>query len=217
MVDIRQRKGINVLFLFILFILIFHFQNCAPPPEVFSNENDDLVSRINDVNKDSDISFRKINEEVHWETETLTLRGLCQPEQIGAVLAWSVTDKTDNVRDQGYSVCQEEGFSITLESSIFPECNTEPLLVTAQLGLKHGAGTLVRLRCPPDFAFPQAEILVHSQLQAKTSSFCQYEVYLPLLSSDSCRLSCYSSDATLLSEELITPHVCEAYKEKPTF
>ena len=129
------------------FMMLFQYQNCAPPPHSVKASNDDgIVSTIDDVNLTTGVSFTQTKVRVASSPQPISVDGICQSQQDGAVLGWKVHDSAGHLRETGYAECAGGKFVVEMSPSNELDCDKSYML-SAQLSSGNVGVVDVRREC----------------------------------------------------------------------
>ena len=128
-------------------LMLFQYQNCAPVQGIqssrtFSASDSGVVTTIDDVNMTTAVSFTQSKVQVSSSDAPTVIEGECSSMQEGAVLGWKVRDDHGQMRETGYSQCEQGHFQVEMAPSNELECD-KSYEVSAQLGA--GVGDRVQL------------------------------------------------------------------------
>lgn len=219
-VNMNKWRGLGVL-LGLALLLIVNFQNCAPSQMAgvgsissesekglasgATSDDSQPVSVIDPTNTDHAVSFKNNFVEIHPDVSTLTLLGVCDPEQEGAVLAWRMKD-SESGEDfaNGYESCEEGGFKLTLDHAQEIACGVD-FTLTAYLGAGEGSALHLVRRCVPEMTSDASAMV--GFLSVREDSKCQLEKSGS--SKDSCEVVCYSKDGLVEAKQDADSASCE--------
>lgn len=148
------KKWVNLgTFAFLGAVLMFKYQNCAPPKEleeIARKAEEPLpVSVIDDVKSLTKLSFHESQLELQPDSEVVEAEGACDESQTGARLRWALVDGEGNELKMGFASCDSQRFVVDFASAQDLECG-RMYQVRAQLGAgQPGELPLVR-HCPEE-------------------------------------------------------------------
>ncbi len=121
------------------FIMLFHYQNCAPANRMQALNSNGLVSNdsgivttIDDVNATTGVSFTQSKLQLPESQQPTVIQGACDAGQNGAVLGWKVRNAIGVETERGYSVCEQGKFEVEMAPASDLECD-QPYDLTARL------------------------------------------------------------------------------------
>jgi hypothetical protein len=135
-------------------VLALGHQNCAPSPFDEGFDGPDVASpvdTIDNVNRDTAVSFSFKTVELGSELEEVSLKGICSLAQEGAVLGWEVRKEADGSGEgeffaNGLASCHSGQFAVELAPAQELECD-QPYKVHAQLGSGKMGSVQISRRC----------------------------------------------------------------------
>ncbi|MGZ3723377.1 MAG: hypothetical protein ACXVA9_10630, partial [Bdellovibrionales bacterium] len=194
----KRRYVLTFISLVLLPLMLFHFQNCAPPSaSQTGNTGGSVVGIVDNLNK-SQIQFVTTDAQIQDEAPSADISGLCARDRDGAGLKWAVYDEQNNRTPLaiGVSHCDHGQFAVTLESMDQYVCGVSHMLVVEG---DWGASTMSRFsrRCQP---------LISVQETAPDAmplgTTCSLE-YSPASAADQpCQRVCYRSNQVVFSQPL---------------
>lgn len=200
-----RRKIVSGLTVAAMGLVLFQFQNCAPPGKSeaagVGGTNGDDVRLADDLNK-TEIQFASVETEIEDSAESTGVAGLCNRDHNGAKLTWSVWDSDSGKQALagGVSTCRGGQFSVPLDQLDQFVCGLPHLLVVEGDwgGSTH---TYFSRRCQP----LAAEIIQVPGQPAGTQ--CQLEYSAASDSGASCAQVCYR-DKKVVSEFNVANSQC---------
>lgn len=191
-----RRHKLTFISLFLLPVLLFHFQNCAPAGQT-SASGSSGARLIEDLNK-SQIQFISSDAEIQDDAAAADISGLCNRDHNGAELHWKVSagaSATERMAS-GTVSCDHGQFAVTLDQLDQYVCGVSHLLVVEG---DWGASTFSHFsrRCQPLANMP---IAVPGGSPFGTT--CSLE-YSPASAADQpCLQVCYRDNQVVYSQSL---------------
>ena len=158
-INMKKWRDLTVFSVFSLFVIVTH-QNCAPVGGGASAGSSTLASAsstggenstIDNVNKDTAVSFAAKELQLNSALSEIDLQGICAITQQDAVFGWEVRKSTDDAEAPpfatGYSKCDQGKFVVTLAPTQLLECGV-PYNVKAQLGFGQAGTSVITRACP---------------------------------------------------------------------
>jgi hypothetical protein len=135
-------------------VLALGHQNCAPATMSLDESDSDAsspVDTIDNVSRDTAVSFNFKAVELGSELEEVSLKGICSLSQDGAVLGWEVRKESDVSGEgeffaSGLANCQNGQFAVELAPAQELECD-QAYRVHAQLGIGKMGSIQISRRC----------------------------------------------------------------------
>jgi hypothetical protein len=196
----KRRYVLTFITLFLLPLMLFHFQNCAPatPSQAgMSDGGDSHVGLVDNLNK-SQIQFVTDDAQIQDEAVQADISGLCARDRDGAGLKWKVWDQNSSqqVIAQGLSHCDHGRFSVNLEQLDQYVCGVDHLLVVES---DWGASTFAHFnrRCQPLISVSEK---VPENMPYGTS--CSLEYSPASAAEQPCLRVCYRDNQVVMSQSL---------------
>lgn len=183
------------------FVILFHFQNCAPAKPMSVSEKSSPGARLVDEYNKAEIQFVANEVQLREDVSSGEVTGLCSRAHNGATLRWALWATSGEIVARGESRCGAGGFAIRLQ-------NLQPLIcgVGYKLAIEGdwggSASTTFAQRCQP---LASENLPVSAGMPYGTE--CQIE-YVPSGESQSpCKQVCYRGNI-LVSEAPVDAGVC---------
>lgn len=183
-------------------LLLFQFQNCAPPSSAITEHSSGGDARlIEDFNK-AEIQFVSDDVQVHDEAAVTGVDGMCNRSHNNARLRWAIS--MDQQKGQpllaGESRCKAGQFSVQLSDLPNMVCGVKHLLVVEG---EWGASTFTHVlrRCQP-----LAAETVDAPQDSPVGTLCSLEYQPASDSGSACTQVCYRDDKVVLSQPIGTEH-----------
>lgn len=123
----------------LLLVVIFKFQNCAPPTamqsDLSSGAPDDEV-RIVDRWAPQKVEFMSPTQLVEGQERIVQIQGLCVGSEKGEQIAYQVIEISNEPRviSEGVVNCVMGGFEVELQALVFTSCSSRYQVRAARMG-----------------------------------------------------------------------------------
>ena len=174
-------------------IIIIKFQNCAPPSPVGASAsvNFDKVSIIDNMPRDTSVSFLESKIELRSDAVVLLANGHCVENQ-NEKITWELKGiYTGELIQEGESDCERDEFNIAISKVEEMECGMS-FMLKAQVGNNIGDAAVVHKRCVADSVAETEDARF-----AKLGAECFYES-----STQGCFKACYRMGELYYEQEV---------------
>lgn len=193
----KTRRHVLILInIFVLPLLLFHFQNCAPVSSASNTTSDTSgVRLVEDLNK-AQIQFVAPQVEVQDDAPQTGVDGLCNRDHDGALLHWSISADAQAPMLSGQSSCGRGQFSVNVDQLDQLTCGVSYLLVVEG---DWGASTFTRVmrRCQP-----LASEAMAAPQDSPVGTSCSLEYHPASEAQNPCVQVCYRDSKVVMTQAL---------------